>query len=487
MTWETVIGLETHVELATKTKIFCSCTTAFGGDPNTHCCPVCTGMPGTLPVLNEKVLEFAVKTGLALNGTITRNCKFDRKNYFYPDLPKAYQISQLYLPIVRDGSMSIKPPSGVEKTIRIHELHMEEDAGKLVHDPWIDQTRADYNRCGVPLIEIVTEPDFRSAEEVIAYLEKLKSTLQYLGVSDCKMQEGSLRCDVNLSVRPAGSRDFGTRTEMKNLSSFKAISRAIQYEARRQIELIEEGKRVVQETRRWDENKDATFSMRSKENAQDYRYFPEPDIPPLEITETYLERLRAQLPEMAEEKAARYQAAFGLPAYDADMITGQKALADFFEQTVALGAEPKQVSNWIMGEVMRRLSADGLEAKDMKLSPPTLARLIAMVREGILNRNTAVKVFDAVFEGDGSVDAYVTEHGLEQVSDAGLVAEAVATVFAANPKSIEDYRSGKQKAFGFLVGQVMRELKGQAAPQVVNQTIREKLEQITSSEGPDPV
>jgi len=477
MTWETVIGLETHVELATKTKIFCSCTTAFGGDPNTHCCPVCTGMPGTLPVLNEKVLEFAVKTGLALNGTITRNCKFDRKNYFYPDLPKAYQISQLYLPIVRDGSMSIKPPSGAEKTIRIHELHMEEDAGKLVHDPWIDQTRADYNRCGVPLIEIVTEPDFRSAEEVIAYLEKLKSTLQYLGVSDCKMQEGSLRCDVNLSVRPAGSRDFGTRTEMKNLSSFKAISRAIQYEARRQIELIEEGKRVVQETRRWDENKDATFSMRSKENAQDYRYFPEPDIPPLEITETYLERLRAQLPEMAEEKAARYQAAFGLPAYD----------ADFFEQTVALGAEPKQVSNWIMGEVMRRLSADGLEAKDMKLSPPTLARLIAMVREGILNRNTAVKVFDAVFEGDGSVDAYVTEHGLEQVSDAGLVAEAVATVFAANPKSIEDYRSGKQKAFGFLVGQVMRELKGQAAPQVVNQTIREKLEQITSSEGPDPV
>ena len=487
MTWETVIGLETHVELATKTKIFCSCTTAFGGDPNTHCCPVCTGMPGTLPVLNEKVLEFAVKTGLALNGTITRNCKFDRKNYFYPDLPKAYQISQLYLPIVRDGSMSIKPPSGAEKTIRIHELHMEEDAGKLVHDPWIDQTRADYNRCGVPLIEIVTEPDFRSAEEVIAYLEKLKSTLQYLGVSDCKMQEGSLRCDVNLSVRPAGSRDFGTRTEMKNLSSFKAISRAIQYEARRQIELIEEGKRVVQETRRWDENKDATFSMRSKENAQDYRYFPEPDIPPLEITETYLERLRAQLPEMAEEKAARYQAAFGLPAYDADMITGQKALADFFEQTVALGAEPKQVSNWIMGEVMRRLSADGLEAKDMKLSPPTLARLIAMVREGILNRNTAVKVFDAVFEGDGSVDAYVTEHGLEQVSDAGLVAEAVATVFSANPKSIEDYRSGKQKAFGFLVGQVMRELKGQAAPQVVNQTIREKLEQITSSEGPDPV
>ena len=285
MTWETVIGLETHVELSTKTKIFCSCTTEFGGAPNTHCCPVCMGMPGTLPVVNEKVLEYAVKVGLALDGEITRSCRFDRKNYFYPDLPKAYQISQLYLPIVRNGKLPIHTESGGEKTIRIHELHMEEDAGKLVHDPWIDQTRCDYNRCGVPLIEIVTEPDFRSGEEVIAYLEKLRSTLQYLGVSDCKMQEGSLRCDVNLSVRPAGSDELGTRTEMKNLNSFKAIARAIEYEAKRQIELIEEGKRVVQETRRWDENKDATFAMRSKENAQDYRYFPEPDIPPLEIGE----------------------------------------------------------------------------------------------------------------------------------------------------------------------------------------------------------
>ena len=477
MTWETVIGLETHVELSTKTKIFCSCTTEFGGAPNTHCCPVCMGMPGTLPVVNEKVLEYAVKVGLALDGEITRSCRFDRKNYFYPDLPKAYQISQLYLPIVRNGKLTIHTEAGGEKTIRIHELHMEEDAGKLVHDPWIDQTRCDYNRCGVPLIEIVTEPDFRSGAEVIAYLEKLRSTLQYLGVSDCKMQEGSLRCDVNLSVRPADSTELGTRTEMKNLNSFKAIARSIEYEARRQIELLEEGKRVIQETRRWDENKDATFAMRSKENAQDYRYFPEPDIPPLEITEEYLERIRAQIPEMAEEKAARYQSQWGLPAYDAQMLTGEKALAGFFEETVALGAPPKQAANWIMGEVLRRLSADGLEAKEMRLTSKTLARLIALVQEGKVNRNTAVKVFDAVFSEDGDVDTYVREHGLEQVSDAGLVGQVVEQVLAANAKSVEDYLGGKEKAFGFLVGQVMRQLKGQAAPQVVNQTLRERLEQ----------
>ena len=478
MTWETVIGLETHVELSTKTKIFCSCTTEFGGAPNTHCCPVCMGMPGTLPVVNEKVLEYAVKVGLALDGEITRSCRFDRKNYFYPDLPKAYQISQLYLPIVRNGKLTIHTESGGEKTIRIHELHMEEDAGKLVHDPWIDQTRCDYNRCGVPLIEIVTEPDFRSGEEVIAYLEKLRSTLQYLGVSDCKMQEGSLRCDVNLSVRPAGSTELGTRTEMKNLNSFKAIARSIEYEARRQIELIEEGKRVVQETRRWDENKDATFAMRSKENAQDYRYFPEPDIPPLEIGEDYLERLRGEQPEMAEARMARYQADWGLPVYDTQMLTSQKALAEFFETTVALGSPPKQAANWIMGEVLRRLSADGLEAKDMAFTPKTLARLIELVQTGALNRNTAVKVFDAVFTDDGDVDAYVKEHGLEQVSDAGLVGSVVDKVLAANSKSIQDFKAGKEKAFGFLVGQVMRELKGQASPQVVNQTLREKLEQL---------
>ena len=471
MTWETVIGLETHVELATKTKIFCSCTTEFGGAPNTHCCPVCMGMPGTLPVLNQKVVELAATAGLALGCAITPVSRFDRKNYFYPDLPKAYQISQLYLPIARDGAVDI----GGGKTIRIHELHMEEDAGKLVHDPWLDQTLADYNRCGVPLIEIVTEPDFRSAEEVIAYLEKLKETLQYLGVSDCKMQEGSLRCDVNLSVRPAGSTELGTRTEMKNLNSFKAISRAIVYEAKRQVELLEEGKRVVQETRRWDENKDATYAMRSKENAQDYRYFPDPDLPPVELSQAYLEGLRAALPELAEAKRARYQGDWGLPAYDAQMITSQKALADFFEALVALGTDPKQGANWIMGEVLGQLSAHGLEAKDMALTPPTLARLITLVKEGKVNRNTAVKVFEAVFETDGDVDAYIKEHGLEQVSDTGLVEQVVDQVLSANEKSVADFKAGKEKAFGFLVGQVMRQLKGQASPAVVNQVLRDRL------------
>ena len=478
MTWETVIGLETHVELATRTKIFCSCTTAFGGDPNTHCCPVCTGMPGTLPVMNKAVMRYATKAGLALNCDITRYHKFDRKNYFYPDLPKAYQISQLYLPIAKNGKVPIELPSGEEKVIRIHEMHMEEDAGKLVHDPWIDQTRADYNRCGVPLIEIVTEPDFRSAEEVIAYLEKLKSTLEYLGVSDCKMQEGSLRCDVNLSVRPAGSTEMGTRTEMKNINSFKAIARAIAYESRRQIELIQEGKRVVQETRRWDENKDATFSMRSKENAQDYRYFPEPDIPPMEITDDYLDSARKELPEMAQEKKHRYVAQFGLPEYDAGMITGQKALADFFEAAVELGGAPKEVANWIMGEVLRTLKEKALEAKQMPLSPATLVKLLALVKQGKINRNTAVEVFGAIWDTDGDPEAYVREHGLEQVSDAGLVESVVEQVFADNPKSIADYQAGKQKAFGFLVGQTMKQLKGKADPKVVNQVIREKLEQL---------
>ena len=469
MTWETVIGLETHVELATASKLFCPCTTAFGGPPNTHCCPVCMGLPGALPVLNEKAVELAVQAGLALGCTVTRSSRFDRKNYFYPDLPKAYQISQLYAPIARDGALDI----GGGRTVRIHELHLEEDAGKLVHDGGV--TRCDYNRCGIPLIEIVTEPDLRTAGEAVSYLERLKETLQYLGVSDCRMQEGSLRCDVNLSVRPAGSDRLGTRTEMKNLGSFRAVSRAIAWESARQIALLEAGGAVAQETRRWDEDREASFAMRAKENAQDYRYFPEPDLPPLELSGAYLERLRAQQPELAAAKRERYQADWGLPAYDTEMLTSQRALAEFFEQVVALGTDPKQAANWIMGEVLGALSAHGLEAGDMRLTPPTLARLIRLVGEGKLNRNTAVKVFEAVFETDGDVDAYVRAHGLEQVSDANLVARVVEEVLAASEKSVADYRAGKEKAFGFLVGQVMRRLKGQAAPAVVHQVLREKL------------
>ncbi|MGI5962803.1 MAG: Asp-tRNA(Asn)/Glu-tRNA(Gln) amidotransferase subunit GatB [Lawsonibacter sp.] len=475
MTWETVIGLETHVELATKTKIFCSCTTEFGGEPNTHCCPICMGMPGTLPVVNRKVVEFAVQAGLALNCKITPHNRFDRKNYFYPDLPKAYQVSQLYLPIARDGRVSIQTQAG-EKTIRIHELHMEEDAGKLIHDPWTDQTRCDYNRCGVPLIEIVTEPDFRSAEEVLAYLEKLKSTLEYLGVSDCKMQEGSLRCDVNLSVRPAGSEELGKRTEMKNLNSMKAIARAIDYEARRQVERLEEGKRVIQETRRWDENKDATFSMRSKEDAQDYRYFPEPDLPALELSEAYLEQLRLRQPEMAPERKARYQRDYGLSATDAGILTGQKALSDFFEAAVGLGVPAREVSAWMLGEMMRRLKEEELEPKDMKLTPDNLVALIKMVLSGKLNRNTAAKVFRAIFPDNMDAQTYVRDHHLEQIQDDGLVAQAVEAVFQEQAQAVEDCRCGNQKIRGFLVGQVMRRLHGKADPEAVNRMVSEQLE-----------
>jgi aspartyl-tRNA(Asn)/glutamyl-tRNA(Gln) amidotransferase subunit B len=478
MNWETVIGLETHVELATKTKIFCSCTTAFGGDPNTHVCPVCTGMPGSLPVMNKKVLEYAAKASLALNCQVTQYCKFDRKNYFYPDLPKAYQVSQLYLPIGRNGSVPIQV-GDEEKIIRIHELHMEEDAGKLVHDNWIDQTRADYNRCGVPLIEIVTEPDFRSGEEVIAYLEKLRSTLEYLGVSDCKMQEGSLRCDVNLSVRPAGSNELGTRTEMKNLNSFKAIARAIAYESRRQQELIEmDHKRVIQETRRWDENKDATISMRSKENAQDYRYFPEPDIPPMELSDQYLDTLRAAMPEMAGEKRQRYQSQWGLTQKDAVLLTDTRAMAAYFESTVAAGAAPKAASDWIQGEILRELKERSMDIKEVVFAPEALAHLISLVEAGKLNRNTAVKVFRAVFADNGDIDSYVKEHGLEQVNDAGLVEKVVSEILAANPQSVADYQAGKKKASGFLMGQCMKALKGKGDPKVVSQTLEKKLMEL---------
>lgn len=476
MIWETVIGLETHVELSTKTKLFCPCSTRFGGEPNTQCCPVCMGLPGALPALNERALTYAVRTGLALGGEITRRCHFDRKHYFYPDLPKAYQISQRDLPIVRGGEVRIMGEGGEERPIHIHELHLEEDAGKLLHDPQSGQTHCDYNRSGVPLIEIVTEPDFRTAREVVAYLEKLRLMLQYLGVSDGKMQEGSLRCDINLSVRPGGSRELGTRTEMKNISSFKAVARAVDAEARRQIAVLEAGGRVVQETRGWDEDRARSFSLRAKEDAQDYRYFPEPDLPPLEVTEAELERIRGELPELAEEKTARYQSTWGLPCDDARMLTGQRALAEFFEEVVELGAPPRQAANWILREVLRRLSAGRLEARDMALQPRTLARLIAMVEEGRLNRNTAVEVFDAVFAEDGDIDAYVEEHGLEQVSDRTLVTAAAERVLSANPGPVSDVRGGKEKALGFLVGQVMREMGGRASPQVVQQVLRERLE-----------
>lgn len=473
--YEMVIGLEVHVELATKTKIFCGCTTQFGGTPNTHTCPICTGMPGTLPVANRKVIEFAVAAGLATNCEITRYNKFDRKNYFYPDLPKAYQISQLYLPICRNGHVDIVTAAG-EKSVGIHEIHMEEDAGKLMHDPWLDQTMVDYNRCGVPLLEIVSEPDMRSAEEVIAYLTKLRQTLQYLGVSDCKMQEGSMRADVNLSVRPVGQKEFGTRTEMKNINSFKAIARAIAGEYRRQVELIEDGGKVQQQTRRWDDNKGASFAMRSKENAQDYRYFPEPDLPPISLSQALIDAVRARQPELAEAKAARYQSEFGLPKYDAGILTEEKPIADLFEQAVSACGKPKEVSNWIMGETMAMMKEKSVPAENLMLSGQALGAIVSAVYAGRLNRQSAREVFAYAFDGGEDIEGYIKAYGLEVVSDDSAYEQILSDVLARCEKDVAQYRAGNQKVFGFLVGQAMKALKGKADPKKINELLRKLLE-----------
>ncbi len=453
--YETVIGLEVHVELATKTKIFCGCSTAFGGEANTHTCPVCTGMPGSLPVLNRQVLEHAVAVGLATGCNITRYCKFDRKNYFYPDNPQNYQISQLYLPICRDGRVEIETEAG-KKFVGIHEIHMEEDAGKLIHDEWNDCSLVDFNRSGVPLIEIVSEPDMRSADEVIAYLEKLRMIIQYLGASDCKLQEGSMRADVNLSVREAGAKEYGTRTEMKNLNSFKAIKRAIEGERERQIDLLESGEKVVQETRRWDDVKGESYAMRSKEDAQDYRYFPDPDLVPVVIDEGFLERIREKQPEFREEKMVRYKKEFDIPDYDIEIITASKHMADIFEATVALGSQPKKVSNWLMVETLRLLKENNMDPEDICFSPENLAKLIALTDAKAVNSSVAKEVFEVMFKEDIDPESYVEEKGLKAVNDEGALKKTVEEVIAANPQSVEDYRKGKEKAIGFLVGQTMK-------------------------------
>ena len=472
--YETVIGLEVHVELATKTKIFCGCSTAFGGAPNTHTCPVCTGMPGSLPVLNKQVVEYAMAVGLATNCQIHQFCKFDRKNYFYPDNPQNYQISQLYLPICHDGGIEIETSAG-KKVIGIHEIHMEEDAGKLIHDEWEDCTLVDYNRSGVPLIEIVSEPDMRSAEEVIAYLDKLRLIVQYLGASDCKLQEGSMRADVNLSVREAGAKEFGTRTEMKNLNSFKAIGRAIEGERARQIELLEEGKKVIQETRRWDDNKEYSYPMRSKEDAHDYRYFPYPDLVPVIISDEWLQEVRDRQPELRTEKLERYKKEFDIPAYDADILTGSKRLADLFEETTALCGKPKKVSNWLMGETLRLLKEEGKEPEDLSFTPQHLASLIELLDAGTINQTVAKEVFEKIYYEDVDPQVYVEEHGLKMVNDDNLLRTVVEGVIAANPQSVADYKGGKEKALGFLVGQTMKQMKGKANPGAVNKMLKELL------------
>lgn len=473
--YETVIGLEVHIELATKTKIFCGCSTEFGSAPNTHTCPVCTGMPGALPVLNKQVVEYAMALGIATHCKITQVCKFDRKNYFYPDNPQNYQISQLYLPIARDGYVEIDTQAG-RKKVRIHEMHMEEDAGKLVHDEWDDTSLVDYNRSGVPLVEIVSEPDMRSADEVIAYLEKLRMIAQYLGVSDCKLQEGSMRADVNLSVREIGTDTFGTRTEMKNLNSFKAIAHAIEGERQRQIELLETGKEVIQETRRWDDNKEHSYAMRSKEDAQDYRYFPEPDLVPIVISDDWIRQIRERQPELRTEKLVRYREEFGISEYDAGLLTESKKVADIFEAVVKQCGKPKKAANWIMGEMFRLMKEKAVEPEKLNFSPGHLAKLIDMTDAGTISASVARKVFEQIFSDNADPEKYVEENGLKTVNDEGAIRAAVEKVLRENTQAVEDYKSGKQKAFGALMGQSMRALKGKADPAAVTGMIKELLE-----------
>ena len=475
--YETVIGLEVHVELATKTKIFCACSTAFGGAPNTHTCPVCTGMPGSLPVLNKQVVEYALAVGLATNCQIHQYCKFDRKNYFYPDNPQNYQISQLYLPICHDGGVEIETAGG-KKIIGIHEIHMEEDAGKLVHDEWEDCSLVDYNRSGVPLIEDrCSEPDMRSAEEVIAYLEKLRQIIQYLGASDCKLQEGSMRADVNLSVREVGAEKFGTRTEMKNLNSFKAIAHAIEGERERQIELIEAGRKVIQETRRWDDNKESSFTMRSKEDAQDYRYFPDPDLTPVVISDEWIAEVKARQPELRSEKLERYKKEFDIPDYDAQIITNSKHMADLFEAATAICKKPKKVSNWLMGETLRLLKENNMDPEDLSFAPENLAKLVDLADAGTVNSSVAKEVFEQIFKENVDPEVYIEEHGLKTVNDEGALKATIEQIVSENPQSVADYKGGKKKAIGFLVGQTMKAMKGKADPASVNKILKEILDQ----------
>ena len=475
MKYEIVCGLEVHVEMNTKTKIFCGCTTAFGGAPNTHTCPVCTGQPGALPVLNRAVVEGAMSTGLALGCEITRLTRFDRKNYFYPDLPKAYQISQLYAPICTGGGIAVTTDGGEEKYIRLHEIHMEEDAGKLVHDPWTESTLCDYNRCGVPLMEIVTEPDFRSAHEVIDFLTKLRSTLQFLGVSDCKMQEGSIRADLNVSVRPAGSEKLGTRTEMKNMNSFKAIAKAIETEAARQIEVLEEGRAVKQETRRWDDNKDASFAMRSKENAQDYRYFPEPDLPPVYIDDAWLERVRTHQPELADAKRARYREEYGLSEHDIGILCQNARLCRLLEAAIAQGASPKEAANWILSEVLRLCKERAVDPYDLELDAGKLALILQLLGEGKIDRAGARNTLEAVFADDADVEAYIKKEKLAIERDETAVAGVIAQVLAENADAVEKFRAGNEKVMGFLTGQCMKLLRGKADPKQVSAALLEAL------------
>ena len=474
--WETVIGLEVHVELSTKSKIFCACSTEYTDAPNTHCCPVCMGMPGTLPVLNRQVLDFAIKAGIALNCEIERETKFDRKNYFYPDLPKAYQISQLYRPIAHDGSVEIEV-DGAKKWIRIREMHMEEDAGKLVHSAIREETYPDYNRCGVPLLEIVSEPDFRSAREVSAYLEKIRMLFSYLGIVDHRMLSGSMRADVNLSVRKAGTEELGTRTEMKNINSIAASVRAIDSEASRQIDLLNSGKSVIQETRHWNDDKRTSYAMRSKENAQDYRYFPEPDIPPILITSETIEDAVRSMPEFMDAKTQRFTAQYGLSGEEAAQLTATKKEADFYEALVSEGIAPKTAANWLIEYVSRILREEELAYESLDLSAGELAKLIGFVESGKVNRKDGLGILDQMVRGCGpnDVESYIREHQLIVSTDTTELTGIIEQVLQEHPDTVSEYLNGKEKVIGFLVGQVMRSAHGKFNPGVVNETMRTAL------------
>ena len=470
--YEVIIGLEVHAELSTKTKMYCNCSTTFGADPNTHCCPICTGMPGVLPVLNERVVEYAVKAGLATNCEISRFSKQDRKNYFYPDLPKAYQTSQYDLPLCIGGHLDFNV-NGQKKRVGITRIHIEEDAGKLIHDAYTGDTLVDMNRCAVPLIEIVSEPDIRSADEAVAYMQTLKSILEYLEVCDCKMQEGSLRCDVNLSVRPVGQKEFGTRTETKNLNSFKAIHNSIEFEIQRQIEVLENGGVIHQETRRFDDVKGVGYAMRSKEDAQDYRYFPEPDLAPIILSDEYINNIKDNLPEMPHIKKERYINEYSLPEYDAEILTSSKKTANYFEKTNSICNNPKAVSNWIMGDFARLLNEKEIEIDESKVTEENLASLIILIDKGTISSKIAKQIFEEMFETGEKAEDIVNKKGIVQISDEGAIKEICQRIVDANPQSIADYKAGKDRAIGYLVGQIMKETKGKANPQIVNKILLE--------------
>ncbi len=473
--YEVVIGLEVHSELSTKTKIFCSCPTEFGGEPNTHCCPVCMAMPGALPVLNEKVVEYAVKAGLATNCEISTDSKNDRKNYFYPDLPKSYQISQFDKPLCKGGYIDIETSRGKSR-IGLTRIHIEEDAGKLNHDPYGRGSLVDLNRAGVPLIEIVSEPDLRSSEEVEAYLRKLKSILEYIEVSDCKMQEGSLRADVNVSIRPKGETKFGTRTEMKNMNSFRSIVRAIEYEVDRQISVVENGGKIEQETLRWDDVSGKTFSMRDKEDAQDYRYFPDPDLVAIKLSEEYIQNIKNSLPELPESRRKRYLEEYKLTEKEANLLTSSKYLSDLFENASKICGNMKAVSNWIMSDISRILNEKELEPDQIPFKADALAELISLIDKQTISNSIGKKVLEEMFEDASKMPSKIIEEkGWLQISDEGAIKDVVQKILKANSKSVEDYKSGKEKALGFLVGQAMKETKGKANPQMLNKMFIEEM------------